>query len=159
MTSLPFSSLCAARCNHTGIMTSSTAGAEASLPCLTVKLSLEPDVLWRALLQLWGCALLLCPILFLPHLRLCTLHWHNLGSAARGHLWQRNGNWELGQFCFKPLCQGLPGLGGVVGGGSGRKHDCTLGSDFSTCTENQFVFIGVLPEDFEPLFFLTLHCG
>lgn len=102
----------------------------------------------------------------LPHpppppspLRLCTLRWHTLGSAAEGHLWQRSGNWELGQFCFKTLCQGLPGLSGVVGGGSGRKHDCALGSDFSTCRENQFVFIGVLPEDLKPLFFLTLHCG
>lgn len=82
-----------------------------------------------------------------------------LGSAAEGHLWQRSGNWELGEFCLKPLCQGLPGLGGVVGGGSGRKHDCTLGSDFSTCGENQIVFMGVLPEDFELLFFLTLHFG
>lgn len=110
MKSLPFSCLCAACCNHIGIMTRSTAGAEANLPCLSVKLSLEPDLLWRALLQLWGCALLLWPILFLTSE---TLHFAlaHARLCCRGSPFGRGvgtGSWD--NFALNPCakaCQGL----------------------------------------------------
>lgn len=154
MKSLPFSCLCAACCNHTSNVTSSTAGAKGNLPCLSVKLSLEPELLWRALLQLWGYGLLLCPILLLPQLwdsALCTgTCWALLPRVtfSRGG---GTGSWD--SFALNPCAKACQGS--VVWWEEDLGGSMTLPWALTSppAGENQIVFIGMLPENFEPLFF------